>query len=40
MVRNDLYNTGDYASEGVEQKEVPSRRRLDCGNSQGSGSGK
>ena len=32
VVRNDLCSTDDYyAGESVEPKELPSRRRLDCG---------
>ena len=38
VVRNDLCSTDDYAGESVERKELPSRRRLDCGKGVGLGS--
>jgi hypothetical protein len=31
VVRSDPCSTDDDAGEGVELKELPSRRRLDCG---------
>ena len=38
VVRNDLCSTDDYAGESLERKELPSRRRLDCGKGVGLGS--